>query len=177
MIGILGRSRVGKDTVANLIREMSPVPFQNMHIAKSLKDSLQSMYDLSNDQLWGISKDIPDMRYGGMTPRELCSAWQKKLFNMHGHDFLIKRMLIQYDNSHKPHPNIIIPDVRHPHDCYEIKKRNGIIVKIVRTPNTIILSSEDHIDKMHGDITLHNKSSIENLRVQIQRKVLHLIKT
>jgi dephospho-CoA kinase len=174
IIGILGRSRVGKDTTARILRDtFGSIPFEICHIAKPLKDSMMAMYQFSEDQLHGNLKDVLDMRYGH-SPRELCAIWNHKLSHMHGPKFLIH----QFFEAHSPHnfPNIIIPDVRFCHDCYEIRRRGGLLLKIVRSKFPLQLDDENHIDRLTGDVTIANDSDIETLQNKILEQVVPLIK-
>lgn len=176
IIGILGRSRVGKDTTARIVRELlgSTIPYEIHHIAKPLKDSIMSMYHFSEEQMHGNMKDITDMRYGH-SPRELCVIWNKKLAHLHGPTFLIHRFFEEYEQNVAT--NIIIPDVRFPHDCYEIRRRGGILIKVVRNRFPLQRAEEAHIDQLGADVTISNDSDIETLQQNILEYVVPLIKT
>jgi hypothetical protein len=144
---------------------------ETMYIAGTLKDTLRTLYDFDELQLHGKLKDVCDPRYGYYTPRDLCSLWNEKLMEIHGKDFLVKRMFRPYDAS-KIKPNLIITDVRYPHDCEEIRRRQGIIVKVERRHLPIKLSHEEHIDGMYGDITVYNTGDLFSLYRQVKYKVL-----
>lgn len=175
IIGLVGRSRVGKDTVARLIKQLLPeTDFEIHHIAKPLKDSIASMYRLSSEQLHGNLKDVVDMRYGH-SPRELCTIWNYKLTHLHGPRFLVHRLFESLDENHKN--NIIIPDVRFCHDCYEVRRRNGILVKVVRTRSPVLLSEEDHIDQLSADVTIENDSTLEILKNKVNECIIPLVKS
>lgn len=131
------------------------------------------MYGLSHEQLYGNLKDVVDLRYGH-SPRELCTIWNTKLTHMHGPKFLVHRFFEMQDANPA---NIIIPDVRFCHDCYEIRRRQGILIKIVRTKFPLHIEGEGHIDALAGDITITNNSSLESLQKTIKDQVIPLIKT
>lgn len=168
IIGILGRARAGKDTFASYIS--SVIPVETWHIAHTLKKTIRVMYDLSSDQVTGNLKDVCDPRYG-YTPRELCTLWNDNVSKVHGHDFLVKQMFRDYDHLENK-PSIIIPDVRFPHDCDEIRKRNGIIIKIIRYPLPLQVSREEHIDHMTGDYVVYNTNDMNYLYEQANRNIL-----
>lgn len=187
IIGILGRSRAGKDTMATILCELltKKTPertFEIQHIAKPLKDSITSMYSLTEDQMHGSLKDIVDMRYGH-SPRELCMIWNNKLSHLHGSTFLIHRFFEKHDiDQSKPssslrssHTSLIIPDVRFAHDCYEIRRRGGILVKIVRNRFPMQLDQENHIDQMGADISISNDSDMDALKQNIIDQVIPLV--
>ena len=178
IIGILGRSRVGKDTTAHILRDelykITKPTFEIRHIAKPLKDSIMTMYHFTEEQMHGNMKDVVDLRYGH-SPRELCGIWNHKLSHLHGPRFLIHRFF----EIHTPieFTNLIIPDVRFCHDCYEIRRRGGILIKMVREKFPLQLEDEKHIDGLSGDVTISNDEDIESLQNKIKEHVLPLIKT
>lgn len=177
IIGIVGRSRVGKDTTARILRELllpHERPFEVHHIAKPLKDSIMSMYHLTEEQLHGNLKDVVDMRYGH-SPRELCTIWNNKLTNLHGPRFLIHRFFEAQDVPSSK--GLIIPDVRFCHDSYEIRRRGGLLLKVVRTKFPLQLPCENHIDGLSADITITNDSDVESLHKNIKDNVIPLIKS
>lgn len=175
IIGILGRARAGKDTLANCIFAVAPsnTSFEIWHIASTLKKTIKVLYDLDDDQLTGNTKDMCDPRYG-YTPRELCTMWNDNVSRVHGADFFVKRMFREYDVMDTK-PNILIPDVRFPHDCDEIRKRNGIIVKIIRHPLPLQVSREDHIDRMSSDLIVYNTHDVRYLYHQVKRDLLPIL--
>lgn len=65
ILGILGFSGAGKDTVANLILDQGA---QKIGFADALKRTCISIFDFTYEQMWGTQdqKEAPDMRY----PRE-----------------------------------------------------------------------------------------------------------
>lgn len=133
-----------------------------------------AMYQFTEDQLHGNMKDVVDMRYGH-SPRELCGIWNHKLSHLHGPKFLVQRFFDTHDPT--TFPNLIIPDVRFSHDCYEIRRRGGILVKVVREKFPLQLEDENHIDGLVGDVTIANDANIETLQKRIREHVVPLIKT
>lgn len=177
IIGILGRSRVGKDTVAKIIKDVlePTIPFEIHHIAKPLKDSVMGMYHFTSEQMDGSLKDVIDMRYGH-SPRELCIIWNNKLSHLHGSTFLIHRFFEESDKRNDA--NIIIPDVRFPHDCYEIQRRGGILLKVMRVKTLFLRTEEAHIDQLPANYIIHNDStSMEELQQNILDNVIPSIKS
>lgn len=172
LIGLLGRSRSGKDTVAHILLDaLKPTNYRLRHISKPLKDALKSMYGYDDSHVFGKMKDVRDLRYD-KTPRDLCHEWNQKLASMHGPDFLVRRTFDDYD-AHvqigEQVPHWIIPDVRYPHDCDAIQARGGIIWKITRADLPFKLSHEDHIDRLDGDACIQNSADINALRESVLR--------
>lgn len=62
LIGMLGKARCGKDTVAQMIRGARP-HVSCVAFAKPMKDFCKLVYDWSDDHVYGHLKDVPDERY------------------------------------------------------------------------------------------------------------------
>lgn len=61
LIGICGRARSGKDTIANiLVKEFG---FTRVALADPIKRAARDFFDLTWEQCWGDLKDTPDERY------------------------------------------------------------------------------------------------------------------
>jgi len=163
VIGLLGRSRSGKDTVANIIMSNYP-EYTIVRLSAPLKQAATALYHLTPEQLETDQKEIPDPRWN-KTPRQLIQSLTDHVMQNMGHDFFTKRL---YDGL-QPHQPIIIPDVRFAHDITEIMKHKGIVIKITRPGNPIQHPFENHIDHLTGTHHLINDSTIENLANQISK--------
>lgn len=174
LIGLMGRSRVGKDTVAGILMDvLKPTPFEKVHIAQPLKEALSCVYGFGHSQLFGNSKDQVDLRYN-QTPRELCSGLSHFLMNTHGPDFLVRRTFERYDSARESRgvpPFWIIPDVRFQHDYDAIKRRGGVVWKITRMHVPIYITHESNIDGLPCDAVIHNDADIHTLREMIHSQV------
>jgi energy-coupling factor transporter ATP-binding protein EcfA2 len=168
IIGLLGRSRSGKDTVADMLCGLlKPTPFERIYIAEPLKEGMRALYDFNHLHLYGCLKDVTDPRFD-MTPREVCSKWSGFVRDIHGHDFFVRRLFERYD-SQTIKPHWIVSDVRYDHDCEAIRKRGGIIWKITRSPMPLNVPGEEHIDHMACDAHIHNTKDIASLRAEVTR--------
>ncbi len=61
ILGIAGNTKSGKDTLARFLAEEYRCTIT--HFADTFKNILKDVFDFSDDQLWGNSKNIPDQRY------------------------------------------------------------------------------------------------------------------
>lgn len=61
LLGIAGNARSGKDTLADFLA--AELGFSITHFADAFKNILKDIFEFSDDQLWGKSKDVPDQRY------------------------------------------------------------------------------------------------------------------
>lgn len=162
IIGIVGRSRAGKDTIASIIIELYP-EYQIQRLASPLKKAVVALYDFEPTQLEDDTKEIVDTRWN-KTPRETIQALTDYMMSYMGTDFFTKRL---YEDSAMP-KHMIIPDIRYGHDIVEIKKRGGIVIKVERSTKMYIKHLfENHIDALEGDFQLHNNGTIEDLRQEV----------
>ena len=68
LIGIVGKAGAGKDSIANHLIEN--YDFTRRAFADPLKQVVQRLFAMSDEQLWGDRKEDIDVRYG-LTPRFL----------------------------------------------------------------------------------------------------------
>lgn len=166
LIGLMGRCRSGKDTVASILMDLlQPNPYELVHIADGLKAAMRMLYGLHPSQLHGQSKDICDPRYG-QSPRDICTLWGKFLMQTHGADFLTQRMFSQYD-PRITSPGWIVADVRYQHDIDAIHRRGGVVWKVERTSLPFKLEQEAHIDNLLVDGVIRNNADLGALRTEI----------
>jgi hypothetical protein len=166
IIGLLGRSRSGKDTAAEYICQQIPY-YQIVRLSYPLKRAVCCLYDYTMDQVESSSKETIDTRWG-KTPRETIQSLTDYMMSYMGHDFFSRTLFGAYDRHRDYSDYIIIPDIRYSHDILEIQKRGGIVIKIERKNSIIKHSFEDHIDNLRGDITVQNENGIDELHTKIK---------
>jgi hypothetical protein len=160
IIGLLGRSRAGKDTIAEFICNQHP-EYQIIRLSYSLKKASCCLYDYTMDQVESSSKEVIDPRWN-KTPRETIQSLTNYMMNYMGHDFFTKKLFQAYDQG-KYSSYMIIPDIRYPHDIKEIEQRGGIVIKVERPNNPVQHVFENHIDALCGTITLLNDQGMDHL--------------
>ena len=129
IIGLLGRSRVGKDTVASYISTIHP-EFKIVRLSMPLKKAACELYGYTMEQIESHEKESMDSRWN-KTPRESIQSLTDYMMGYMGQDFFTKKLYHAYDTK-QTSPYIIIPDIRYEHDIQEIKKRKGLVIKIER---------------------------------------------
>lgn len=168
LIGVMGRSRVGKDTVANVLCEVIGSECTTIHrISKTLKEAVCALYGYEPHEVDGPSKEQLDARYG-ISPRSATQGLCDYMMQRHGSDFFSKQAFQTYDRGEFGNKYVIIPDIRYEHDMYEIHQRNGIIIKVVRRTGSACHPWEAHIDKLKGDYTIMNEGSLNNLQHSVK---------
>ena len=170
IIGLLGRSRSGKDTIASTILQMNS-EFQIIRLSMPLKRAVCCLYDYTMDQVESASKEHIDPRWD-KTPRETIQSLTDYMMGYMGRDFFSRKLFQAYD-QHLYGSHIIIPDIRYQHDVDEIQRRGGIVIKVERPNNPIQHDFEKHIDDMKGTIVFKNDQGILELQDKIQTYILH----
>lgn len=160
IIGILGRSRVGKDTVATFLAES--LGYSISRLASPIKGACRELFGFTAEQMEGPTKEHVDSHIG-CTPRE-CMVWlTEHMRAQYGPTFFMDQLFSREKNVQS---GIVIPDVRYASDMEAIRRRGGIIIKVSRKHPEFRHDFEDHIDTLHGDIHITNDGTIEDLRRQ-----------
>lgn len=181
LIGILGRSRSGKDTTANIIMSLYPDQYTLQRFAQPIKNALKEIYDFTPEQLEDDEKEVIDERYN-ITPRQAMQEMTSHYLKKHGGAFFSERVFTAFDISVSTSANasdsanvsapfgIIIPDVRYEHDINAIRNRGGIIIKVIRPSLTATQQHtvEDNIQTFEADYTIVNDGDIVLLRNKIE---------
>jgi len=167
LIGLLGRSRSGKDTVAQIIQNLYPDIYGISRFSQPIKNALRELYDFTDNQLEGPQKEEIDLRYD-ITPRSAMQNMTTTYFKLHGDHFFSDRLFNRYERIYKPFgKGIIIPDVRYVHDINQIHKKKGIVIKVIRNNLNILHDSENHIDNLDADYLIYNNSTLDELKNNI----------
>ena len=158
IIGLVGRSRVGKDTVAEMLSSKYAVK----RLAFPVKRACQEIYGWSEEMVESELKEKLDPHWK-ITPRTAMVHMTHAVRQFMGTDFFTRRFFDTWDGS-----PVVIPDVRYESDLEEIHRRGGITIKIVRNcgPRHVF---EDIVDILQTTYTIENNGTIEELR----RKLTH----
>lgn len=166
IIGLVGRARHGKDTIADYIIAYTNGLYKRVRLAQSIKDATKCLYGFTHEQIESDLKEVIDKKWN-ITPRNAMLFITKTFINEMGVDFFTKSLYMKYDNNEFG-DYIIIPDVRYPHDIEEIRKRDGIIIKVIRNDvNLPRHSVEDIIDEFKADYIIENNGTKDDLYLKI----------
>lgn len=170
IIGLLGRSRVGKDTTARcIITALGEDNTALSRLSQPLKDAARAIYGFSQVQVEDELKEVIDPRYN-TTPRVCIQKLCNHIMAMHGNDFFSRQLFNRYDHGYFSQKIVIIPDIRYEHDIQEIHKRGGIVIKVIRD-NPLVPKHEweDTIEMMVGDYTIVNDKDVCNINTQVSQ--------
>ena len=187
IISISGRIGSGKDTVANIIEQVSPSNnWQIKKFAGKLKDIAELLTGIPKihfeDQEFKKTSMAPEwnMTYRDFLQRIGTEAmrnglhenvWVNALFS----DYKATTIAVgsnEFDITEKDVlPNWLITDTRFPNELEAVKQHNGITIKVIRdSGNTVgtLHSSETALDHYtNWDYVIDNNGSIEDLKAQI----------
>ena len=164
IIGLVARSRSGKDTVADYIIDKYPeINIIKRKLAGPIKNAAKELYGFSDDDLETNLKDFKIEQYN-CSPRDVMVQITKTIMELSGTDFFTNRLY----NSRDKNEITIIPDIRYSHDIERIHKENGIVIKIERNINDIVIyKNENNIENMEADYTIVNNGTFYELYDQI----------
>jgi dephospho-CoA kinase len=180
LIGIAGKKGSGKDTIADYI--CKNYNYIKYSFATPLKQTLQTMFNLTNKQLYDEKeKEIVDKRYG-KSPRELMQWFGTdimrdqltKFMPSMGENLWVNHFEEFYlENSVKENVPIIIADVRFQNEIDVIHKLGGVIIRIDRfgltNIDTHITEQTDTLHLGGNDFIIQNDSTLNNLYKKIDK--------
>lgn len=164
IIGLIGQKRVGKDTVANLIKELDP-EYRTMALADPIKDIARIMFNFTEAQLFDAEKDLLDPMWN-IKPREFFEQFGTEIMQFDIYKYLPnletrvpQRKFWVYSllAKIKPGEKVIITDVRGSHELEEIIKKypNAKFIKITRPTITTQTNTTQDNTTTSQHITQH----------------------
>lgn len=166
LIGLAGRARVGKDTVARYLA--AHLTLISYAFADPLKQAMAGMFHLTAAQLEGAEKEQP-LPWLGKSPRELMqllgTEWGRDL--VHPQLWLLLaeqnlQLLVEHDQAMK---GVVIRDVRFNNEADWIRSKGGVILHIYRPDAAAVAEhpSEAGIARCSSDFGLANDGTLEEL--------------
>lgn len=160
MIGLVGRARVGKDTVADFFRTTHDV----RRFAQPMKNAVKALYGWSDVMIETDIKDVIDPVWG-VSPRTAMIQMAETTKQLVGPDFFVKRLFSEWDGE-----PIVIADVRYENEVRAIHERGGITIKITRAGNKY--EFEDQIDSLQTTYEIYNDGNLDDLRTKVESLAL-----
>lgn len=192
VIGISGKKRSGKDTVANMLTECfdrdntalaNPQSVTRYSMAQKLKDVLMIM-GYTFEQLNGNEKESSCQHSSGLTPRQ---AMQNvgMFFRQHGNYWLNCFVDKLRDINDTSNSVVIVSDIRFEDEANFIKNAWGIRIHLVtnqregKAPLAAGAActdklydqhiSENSIDVSGADYIIDNNGTLDNLKKNVER--------
>jgi hypothetical protein len=134
LIGICGKARSGKDTVAEYLK--TAYDFETYPLAEPLKNMVMDLFQMSNEQMYGKEKEVIDPRYD-KSPRWLLQYLGTDVFRKLYNDIWIDLGISEYKHLlEMGFEDVVIPDVRFINEFEAIKRNGGYVWKTVREGHT-----------------------------------------
>lgn len=187
IIGLNGRMRAGKDTVAQILM----ANFENVErvaFADKLKDSAAAALRLTREELedlklhgrlniqWSVEREVEgrkkkvkDVREREISGREYLQYYGTEAHReVFGDDFWIEQAL---DRTQTTEDGIlVVTDMRFPNELAAVQERGGVTVKVLRPEadsQPILHASEQILDDSGFDFFLNNDGSLETLTERV----------
>ena len=159
LIGISGKKRSGKDTVAEILSLTQP-DVVKYWFAQQLKVEVALACNVSLAYLDTHKENF----------RLILQGWGTDFRrNMFGNDYWIRKMEIAV-NQLSQHKTIVIPDVRFPNEYKYITSQGGIMIRVEReTGLKDTHESETALDDFVFDYRIQNSGTIEELVEQVKQ--------
>ena len=165
LIGIAGRARSGKDTVANFI--VAAIGGYRYSFADPIRAMLAPLGVDMSDPYWQARKEEPIPALG-VSPRRMMQTlgteWGRQLINPDLWLIMAHQRLLQNG------PGMVISDVRFDNEAAWIRKHGGRIIHVIR-PDTKAVeahASEDGIEMQDTDARLFNSGTLEELQLSVR---------
>lgn len=181
LIGLIGNSGTGKDTMADIIAKQYPNVVKRA-FAAPVKDVARELFQFNDEQLYGNLKDIVDPRWN-ISPREafqiigtnimqfgIYSVMPQLLAKVPVRHFWVYHFKMFFQEI-KDNQIVIVPDVRFQHDADIIRELGGTLIKINRSINMDETKynhlSEQGLNDIIPDYIIENNGSISKFESDI----------
>lgn len=172
LIGITGKARSGKDTIAKHLFHTHE--FTRAAFADPLKLAAGHIFGLSREQMWGDEHKETVIPYWGKSPRQLFQLLGTEAIKpVFGDDTWVKRWELTY-MLFKDTDHMVVPDVRVDVEANRIRQLGGIIIE-VRRGTGLAGSTGEHVSELGlstlPDYIIENYGTIEELNAVVDRIV------
>ena len=172
IIGIVGKKRSGKDTIADHLCEKHR--FRKYSLALPMKIACKEIFLFDDSQMWGDKKEVIDERYG-VTPRKILQVFGTELFqyDIYNHIPELENRFKLWHKENNITQSIVLSDIRFPHESNVIKELGGILIKVERETGleTDSHASELEMESIIPDFVIDNNGTIEELKNKINKVI------
>lgn len=185
IIGFSGKAGSGKDTSADIIKNMYQLDLRykvyRLSFSKVLKRAVKILFNLTEQQLYDrVLKEKLDARYN-YSPRYILQYIGTDVIRQHfGQDFFVNRLSEEIDDIMRRHEKamfkknvlIMITDVRFDNEAEMILRSGGIVVDITRdteqTTDNRNHVSENGISRNLVSYTIFNNNTLSDLKFKLK---------
>lgn len=177
LIGLTGKKRVGKDTVAGIL--VDRYGFKQLSFAAPLKQAASILLRRSMMDVDGSNPNREEIDpYWGFSIRSFLELLGTDAVRQFDQDFWIKRLLLEHgDRFEEPgvHNNTVISDVRFENEAALIRDSGGAIWHIKRDTEASTGVHESNLG-----VVLHEKDRVlmnVESKIWLEETVVHLLQT
>jgi hypothetical protein len=172
IVGITGKARAGKDTIANeLVVSQSYV---RRGLADPLRMIVSEVFHPTMAQLF-IDKEEPLANWPGWTVRKLLQYIGTEMFREHITPDIWVKSLIHYIEAQETRGSCswVIPDVRFPNEAEQLRAAFGdrfSLLKVVRPGADGTVGLESHASEafdIEAEYVIENTGTLENLAARV----------
>lgn len=174
IIGLGYRARSGKDVVADYL--VNKYGFKKTAFAASLKEACRTIFHLTDRQLYGDLKEVPD-EFWGVTPRYILQRVGTECMR-DGYD---KSIWVRSLERQVTQPgNWVITDVRFVNEAEAVKRWGGNVFRIDRPGVGVTGGIDKHPSEVEMDVyhewdaIIKNDGTFEKLYKIIDEVVKHV---
>lgn len=177
IIGLHGRARSGKDTVARYLA--NHLALLSYAFADPLKQALAGLFHLTQAHLEGELKETP-LPGIGKSPRELMqllgTEWGRDMVHPQLWLLLAEQNLQLLAEHHQDMHGVVIRDVRFENEAEWLRSKGGVIVHLVRPDADPVAAhcSEHGLARGPNDLVIHNDGSLAELYDKLDALITRL---
>lgn len=165
LIGIAGKARAGKDTLATLLYEQ--YGFLRTAFATPLKIAAAEAFSIPIAQFHSQEGKEAHNSYWGTTNRTLLQTFGEAMCQEYGKDFWVKRWYLDYQ-SFAETDHVVVSDVRKDSEAEFIRRLGGTIVHLQRDGAGLQGTEGQHVsergvEQRKGDAVLRNNGTLADL--------------
>lgn len=165
ILGISGKAESGKDTIANIIKEIYPDTVI-LHFGDALKDVVSRAFNIVRETLDSQEGKKEIYPYLGITKREILQKVGTLFRENFFEDIWINNVMNQIDN---PNGIYVIPDVRYPKELEAIQYMGGLVIRVERPGiKRMEHHSETALDDYPFEHIINNDGTIKDLKDKIK---------
>jgi len=161
IIGLSYSMYTGKTTAANYL--VKNYGFVKVSFANKLKETVKDLYNLTDEQTKGKSKEIPIVEMNNLTPRDIMQKFgesNRKIYCPVWINYVFQKTI----PSLSPASAVVIDDCRYKNEADKIKEYGGVVINILRDTGMPkgSHSSEIDLDGYVFDYVIENNGTKED---------------
>ena len=171
IIGLTGKARSGKDTVAEHLAVSHG--FAHYWFSKPMKDACREMFDWDDRHLYGELKEAVDPHYN-ISPRvalqTLGTEWGRDTINT-------DMWILRAQKEMEQHDCLVISDCRFDNEAEAIHKAGGIVIEVTRqnTQQVAAHASESGVSPRLITFQISNNGTLPELYRKVDRLLIESI--